>query len=156
MYVEVPYEKKFTFVEMLLVCDLWILLMNTGMTRVILSQLPTTRLLAHWLTLLLVRSCPIAFPAMITLSQLALSMHLTPWPQWRLVWTTMAGQALSSSMSGVPSHCSQSQERLTRGQSRRVQRLVWPWHSSHKLSSYEVQMEGGFCFCMVEGNKLGR
>lgn len=121
------------------------LLVTAGMIKVTPLTLPTTTLLAHWLTHQLVRSLPMAFQVMRTLSQLARSILLTHWPPWRLVSTTMAEQVLWYSMNGAQNLSSPSLERLTPEQLKRVLKLGWPWHSSHRGSNYRVN-EGGSWF----------
>ena len=67
---------------------------------------------------------------MRTPSHLAPSMHWIHWPQWRLASTTMAGQVLSSSTSGVPNRSLPFLGRSIPRRSKRAQRLGWVWFSS--------------------------
>lgn len=115
-------------------------------------MLPTTTLLAHWRTQRLVRSWPIAFQVMRTLSRLVHSMLLTRWPQWRLDWTTTAEQVVLSSMSGAQNPSSLYQERWTPEQLKRVLRLGWPWHSSHRQIYYHCCAGEGKAINLIGGD----
>ena len=85
----------------------------SGTTKVTASLHPTTTWWMWRRTQLLEQRWPAASQANRTLSPLARSMPLTPAPLWRRATTATAWPALSSSMSGGPSHSSPSPLRST-------------------------------------------
>lgn len=103
---------------------------SSGTTKLTASPPPTTTWSTRRRTQLLEQRLPAASQAKRTLSPSGRSMPWIPAPLWRHATTAMAWPALSSSMSGDPSHSSPSPLRLTPRLSRRVQRLGCRWSLS--------------------------
>lgn len=93
----------------------------------------TTTMWILWVTLLLVlRWLTVSHPMWIPLLSVPSTSWIL-WQPWRHGWTTLAGQMLWSSTSGVPSPLSPYQVRWTSKLLTRVLSLDLPWLWSHKL-----------------------